>query len=65
MMMSSGFNWKSGHVHDAVLDAASEQGGEPDGSKGEHPTNYRPAETPAVDLLQMQQGAVCGEESRL
>ena len=37
MMMSSGFNWKSGHVHDAVLDAASEQGGEPDGSKGEHP----------------------------
>jgi hypothetical protein len=36
---------EAGHVHEAVLDAASQQGGEPDGGKGEHPANYRPIGT--------------------
>src|SRR5271155_1112231 len=31
--------------HDAVVDAAAEQGGEPDRSEGEYPVNHRPADT--------------------
>jgi hypothetical protein len=34
---------EAGHVHEAVLDTASQQGGEPDGGEGEHPANRRSA----------------------
>jgi len=37
---------EAGHIHEAVLDAASEQGGEPDGGKSEHPANCGPAYMP-------------------
>ena len=48
--------------HDAVVDAAAEQGGEPDGGEGEYPVNRRPAAMQVRPPHNLLYSAIRGEE---